>query len=374
MTADAGRTQVRGESTTGRLRRVLLTLSTTREPATDLGYLLHKHPSRVQGFGLPVGRAHVFYPEATAERCTVALLVEVDPVALVRGRGDNSRGGFALGQYVNDRPYAASSLLAVAVKRVFATAMTGRCDSRAELAAGPIPLEITLPAVPCGGDVELLRRLFVPLGWEVDATIAPLDPHVKEWGVAPYADLRLTGDVRLADALNQLYVLLPVLDDSKHYWVGDEEIDKLLRAGHGWLADHPEREVIASRFLKHQRTLTASAMTRLSDSGEVEDPEPAAEVVPSPLSDLRRRAVLQIVAESGARRVGDFGCGEGSLVAELMHASAVEHIIGVDVSVRSLRTAARRLRLDTLPQPQRDRIQLFQSALTYRDDRLIGLD
>lgn len=366
------------------MRGVLLTLSTTHVPATDLGYLLHKHPSRAQSFGLSVGRAHVFYPEASADRCTAALLVEADPIALVRGRGDNARGGFALGQYVNDRPYAASSLLAVAIKRVFATAMTGRCDSRPDLAAGPIPLQVNLTAVPCDGDLGLLHRLFEPLGWRVDATTEPLDPHFPEWGASPYADLQLTGDLRLADALNQLYVMLPVLDDSKHYWVGDDEIDKLIRAGEGWLAEHPERELIARRYLKHQRTLAAVAVARLSESAE-SDSEGKAEgggeidatdtaTASSPLSERRRRTVLEIVRESGARRVGDLGCGEGSLIAELLHDITVEHIVGADVSIRSLQVAARRLHLDTLPQTQRDRVELLQSALTYRDDRLTGLD
>lgn len=355
---------------------VLLTLSTTHAPATDLGYLLHKHPSRAQSFGLSVGRAHVFYPEATPDRCTAALLVETDPIALVRGRGDNARGGFALGQYVNDRPYAASSLLAVAIKRVFATAMAGRCDARPELAAGSIPLQIDLSAVPCDGDIGLLHRLFGPLGWEVQATTTLLDPDRPDWGNAPYADLRLTGDLRLADALNQLYVLLPVLDDSKHYWVGDDEIDKLIRAGAGWLAEHPVRELIAGRYLKHQRTLTAIAVGRLSESDDCDSEVETGDSphAPSPLSEVRRRTVLGIVRETAARRVADLGCGEGSLIAELLHDITIEHIIGADVSIRSLQIAARRLHLDTLPQTQRDRIELLQTALTYRDDRLTGLD
>jgi hypothetical protein len=96
---------------------VLLTITTTRAPATDLGYLLHKHPDRLQTFGTAAGPAHVFYPEATPERCTAALLLEVDPVALVRGpAGRNRPGDGELAEYVNDRPYAASSMLAVALK------------------------------------------------------------------------------------------------------------------------------------------------------------------------------------------------------------------------------------------------------------------
>ena len=92
---------------------MLLTISTTRQPATDLGYLLHKNPARVQAFELSFGRAHVFYPEASEERCTAALLLDVDPIGLVRGRGA------LLTDYINDRPYVASSFLSVAIARGF---------------------------------------------------------------------------------------------------------------------------------------------------------------------------------------------------------------------------------------------------------------
>ena len=97
---------------------MLLTITTTHQPATDLGYLLHKNPARLHSFELSFGQAHVFYPEATAERCTAALLLDVDPVGLVRNRRGPGQGG-TLDQYVNDRPYVASSLLSVAISRVF---------------------------------------------------------------------------------------------------------------------------------------------------------------------------------------------------------------------------------------------------------------
>src|SRR5882762_3915368 len=133
---------------------VLISVTTTRAPATDLGFLLHKHPDRVQSFDVSVGQTHVFYPEATDARCTAALLLEVDPVGLVRGRHGPSGEGFALGQYVNDRPYAASSMLAVAIKEVFRTALTGRCASHQELADSPLPLELHIPALPCRGGID----------------------------------------------------------------------------------------------------------------------------------------------------------------------------------------------------------------------------
>jgi 3' terminal RNA ribose 2'-O-methyltransferase Hen1 len=363
---------------------VLLTVSTTHDPATDLGYLLHKHPARVQSFPQSVGVAHVFYPDNTDQRCTVALLLEVDPVALVRGRKGPSGEGFALGQYVNDRPYAASSMLAMALKDVFRTALAGRCDARPELAASPIRLEILVSAVPCRDGADLLRRLFEPLGWQVEASSSLLDPEIPDWGDSRYLDVRLTGDVRLADALNHLYVLLPVLDDAKHYWVNNDEVDKLIRAGQGWLASHPHKALISRRYVSHRRELTQSALARLAEVDDVEpdqfDNAPEGAVVLDapgrtvPLAVQRRGAVLAAVRASGGRRVADLGCGEGVLVADLLAEPGIDQVVATDVSARALQIAARRLRLDKMTEPQRERLQIFQSALTYRDDRLAGLD
>jgi 3' terminal RNA ribose 2'-O-methyltransferase Hen1 len=365
---------------------VLLTITTTRAPATDLGYLLHKHPDRLQSFAVSTGEAHVFYPDATPERCTAALLLEVDPVALVRGHG-RKQAGTELARYVNDRPYAASSMLAVAIKEAFRTALTGRCDARPELAAAAIPLAIRVPALRCRGGPTLAHRVFGPLGWDVEAVPQPFEP--PEWGDSPYLDLRLTGHLRLADALSHLYVLLPVLDDAKHYWVSTEEVDKLVRAGGDWLASHPEKDLITRRYLAHQRKLTQSALTRLAeaddtDPGELDnavpdDGAPGVGQEPQPpqatsLATLRREAVLAVLRTEGARRIGDFGCGEGTLVRELLNDSRVELVLAVDVSVRALQLAARTLNLDRMPAPQRDRLKIFQSSLLYRDDRLAGLD
>jgi 3' terminal RNA ribose 2'-O-methyltransferase Hen1 len=366
---------------------VFLTITTTARPATDLGFLLHKHPGRVQSFDESVGRAHVFYPEAGPGRCTAALLLEVDPVGLVRGRSGPASEGFALGQYVNDRPYAASSMLAMALKAVFRTALTGRCDARPELAAAAIPLAVHVPALPCRGGAGLLRRLWEPLGWRVEAAAVPLDPAIPDWGESVYLDVTLTGELRLADALNHLYVLLPVLDDAKHYWISSDEVDKLVRAGTGWLADHPGKELIVSRYLAHRRALENTALARLAEVDDAEESQfdnaveapaveaPAVTAEPGaavPLREQRRDAVLAAVRASGARRVGDLGCGDGALTRELLAERGVEQVVAVDVSARALEIAARRLRLDQLPEPQR--LQLFQTALTYRDDRLAGLD
>ena len=348
---------------------MLVTLTTTHDPATDLGFLLHKHPDKAQSFALAGGTAHVVWPVATTECATVALVLEVDPIALVRG-GARGSDGFALGQYVNDRPYAASSMLAVALGKVFRTALGGRCEARPELAGQPLPLQVHLPSLPSSGGAALVERLFAPLGWQVEAAPVPLDPTVPAWGDSRYVDTRLTGRLRLADALTQLYVLLPVLDDSKHYWVSADEVDKLLRAGAGWLAGHPDRELITKRYLRHRGDLVQSAVDRLA---EVDDAVPEeAEDRPRPLAELRAEAVLTVLREERAATVVDLGCGPGALLHELVSDPAFTRVLGVDVSARALETAARRL--DRLPDSQRARLELRQSSLTYRDDRLAGFD
>ncbi|QGN50594.1 3' terminal RNA ribose 2'-O-methyltransferase Hen1 [Micromonospora sp. WMMD558] len=368
---------------------MLLTLSTTHRPATDLGHLLVKHPDRAHSFDVPVGTAHVFYPEAGEDRCTAALLLDVDPLRLAGPRGKGRQAAappdtFTLGRYVNDRPYAASSLLSSALSRVFRSALRGESRDRPELARTPIPLEVRVPVLRCRGGVDVAARMFGPLGWTVTATPVPLDETHPEWGDSRYVDLTLTGTLRVADALNHLYVLLPVLDDAKHYWVAPDEVDKLLRAGAGWLADHPERAMISRRYLAHRRALAGLALARLAEERLADEPaadadtvdettEEAGPVRPS-LAVRRREAVLAALAEAGASRVLDLGCGGGALLAALVGDRRFTEIVGTDVATRALAVAARRLRLERLPERQRDRIRLWQSALTYRDDRLRGYD
>ncbi|MFH9552634.1 3' terminal RNA ribose 2'-O-methyltransferase Hen1 [Streptomyces sp. NPDC017435] len=373
---------------------MFLTISTTgtpERPATDLGFLLHKHPDRAQTFSTSFGTAHVLYPEADAERCTAALLLEVDAVALVRRGKGKGRGGApdaALAQYVNDRPYAASSLLAVALSGVFSSAMRGVCAAQPELPAQTRPLRIEVPALPARGGVGLVRSLFEPLGWAVTAEPVPLDKEFEAWGDSRYVSLVLESEtLTVAEALRHLYVLLPVLDDAKHYWVSSDEVDKLLRAGEGWLSEHPEQKLITSRYLSRRWSLTRQAMERLelvrlaeADDSEVEEIDNAVEAEaetqerPTPLAVLRREAVVRALAESGAARVLDLGCGQGQLVQVLLKDPRFTEIVGVDVSMRALTIASRRLKLDRMGERQASRVQLLQSSLAYTDARLKGYD
>jgi 3' terminal RNA ribose 2'-O-methyltransferase Hen1 len=358
---------------------MLLTITTEYRPATDLGFLLHKHPDRFQSFDLSFGAAHVFYPEASEERCTASLLLDVDPVGMVRGkRRDPS---FLLGHYVNDRPYVASSFMSVALSQVFGTAMSGRCKDRPELVSVPLPLTARLDVLPVRGGEGFLHSLFEPLGYTVEAIRHPLDEQFPEWGESPYYSTTISGEKTLSELLTHLYVLIPVFDNEKHYFVGEAELDKLLAKGANWLAFHPEKEQITRRYLKHRTSLFRQALERLVKGDVGDDGEPASsdqqeESLESTLSlnDQRHGAVMSALRGSGARSVIDVGCGEGKLLRELTRDRQFERIVGMDVSIRSLELAQKRLKLDRLPERQAERLKLIHGSLMYRDKRLEGFD
>lgn len=358
---------------------MLLTITTTHAPATDLGYLLHKNPARAQTFDASFGRVHVFYPVATEERCTAAMLLDVDPVGLVR---KPKGSGGTLDQYVNDRPYAASSFLSVAIARVYGSALAGRSNERPELVEEPIPLEAHLPSLPCRGGEGFLRDLFEPLGYEVDAESYLLDPRFPDWGESPYYSVTLRAEKRLQDLLSHLYVLVPVLDNAKHYWVSQDEIDKLLRHGAGWLATHPAKNAIVRRYFKRRWSLAREALAKLVEEEEPNlDEEEEARATEEEaveerisLNEARLGSVVAALRAAGARRVLDLGCGEGKLLQLLLKDSQFEEIAGMDISLRSLDVAEQRLHLDRLAPKQREGIKLLHGSLMYRDRRLEGYD
>lgn len=376
---------------------MILSISTTHQPARDLGFLLGKHPDRLQRFSLSFGSAIVFYPTANEELCEVCLMLEVDTVDLVRGKkagnksGGKSGGAVAVEGYVNDRPYVASSLMSVAISRVFGTAISGTCSTHPQLAEARLPLQVRIDVLPSHGGASLIDSIFSPLGYEVQVDSYPLDEQLPDLGASHYHTATLRGNVRLQDLLSHLYVLIPVFDHHKHYFIGNAEVDKLLRHGEGWLPQHPMRDWIARRYLPHRRSLVNEAIARLTPetSAAGDDADSGIDAAatsldqqddsPTPrLHDLRLEAVVQHLLDSGASSVVDLGCGEGRLLKKLMPHKKFQRIVGVDICVRSLEFAARRLRLEETSwsaEPDAEpRVRLLHGALTYRDQRLKDFD
>ena len=177
---------------------MLLTIRSEHNPATDLGFLLHKHPDKLQSTKLSVGQAHIFYPESTPARTTVALLLDIDPIALVRGAKHSSTKDFSLFPYVNDRPYVASSFMSVAIAKAFSSALNGKCPQKPELVETPMPLQAKLSVLPAAkGGETLIRKLFEPLGYQVTLQRHVLDEQFPKWGNSKYFTLELNNVLKV---------------------------------------------------------------------------------------------------------------------------------------------------------------------------------
>jgi len=355
---------------------MLLTISTTYKNASDLGFLLHKHPDKIQSVDLSIGKAHIFYPENSKERTTAALLLDIDPIDMVRGKRIRMGKGFSLAQYVNDRPYVASSFLSVALSKAFSTAMNGRCKNKPELVEIKMPFEVKISVLPApkGGKL-LIEKMFEPLGYEVKVERHILDEKFKEWGDSKYYTVTLKNEVKLKDLLSHLYVLIPSLDNDKHYFVSQNEIDKLLEKGKGWLESHPEKEQITKRYLINLTSLSRQALERLNEGSEDEEEiSKEQKEKKETLHQQRLKLVLDKLKESGAKKVIDLGCGEGKLIRMMLKEKQFQNITGMDISYNELTKCKERLHWNEMAPKQKERIELFQGALTYKDKRLEGFD
>jgi len=358
---------------------MLLTITTTYKNATDLGFLLHKHPDKLQTVDLAVGKAHIFYPESSPEKTTVALLLDIDSIDMVRGVRNLSGKGFSLGQYVNDRPYVASSFVSVALSKAFSTAMNGKCKNKPELVEVEMPFEVKISVLPApkGGEL-LIGKLFEPLGYKVEVERHRLDEKFESWGDSKYYTVSLSNQVKLKDLLSHLYVLIPALDNDKHYFVSQNEIDKLLEKGKGWLENHPEKEQITRRYLINLNSLSRQALERLNEGIDDEENDDELPVEfkekKETLHQQRLKLVLEKIKDSGAKKVIDLGCGEGKLIRMMLKEKQFQNITGMDISYSELTKCKERLHWDEMAPRQKERINLFQGALTYKDKRLEGFD
>lgn len=353
---------------------MLLKISTTYQPASDLSFLLHKHPAKIQQVEITAGVAHIFYPEVSDQRCSVCLLLDIDPVGLVRKNSGPAGNEFALEQYVNDRPYVASSFMSAAIAKAFSSAMNGKCKDKPELVSVPMPFEVEIAMLPVRGGENVLRQLFEPLGYTIELKRHVIDPQFPEWGESRYFTVRLTNTITLQQLLSHLYILIPVCDNDKHYWVGEHEIEKLMEKGKEWLPAHPARELITIRYLKHQRSLANKAMEVLLKDEMVEEEEAPVAEQKIKVHDARLQAVRDVLLQTKAKTIADLGCGEGKLLRLLLAEKQFEFILGMDISYRSLEIAKDKLRIDKMPPMQQGRIKLIQGSLNYRDKRIEGFD
>lgn len=358
--------------------------------ASDLGYLLHKNPSKIHAFELSFGNAYVFYPEESDEKCVATIYGELDGVDIVKNYQGPKGSAKQLKQYVNDRPFTANSFFSVAISRLFGTALNGNCKQQPELVCQALPLQVDVPVMPSRGGETLIRKLFEPLGYQVAITQHQFDKKLPQWGAAPYFKVSLQGRQVLSDLLRHLYVLIPVLDNDKHYWVSFDEVDKLIDKGQGWIPNHPEKNLIVARYLKKQSSLTKKALAAFQVSeASVTQEQLAAEQSNQDgqsqvdeeqfekrvrLNDLRIQKVVETIQQLNVSTVVDLGCGEGKYLREYLKIKKLSQITGVEVVASTLEKAQQRLKIERLPEKVRQKLTLLQGSLTYKDERLKNQD
>ncbi len=359
---------------------MIFNLKVEAKNAPDIGYLLHKNPNKVHQKKLPFGTSYVFYPIAENNICSMVFLLDIDPLALARGR--SGRPSYPLYSYVNDRPYVTSSFMSVAIAQAFGTALNGNCKKKPDLVNKIWPAQIFLPAVPARGGEKFLRKLFEPLEYKVFPQNIPLDKERENWGDSPYFSVTLKGNHTIQNILNHLYILFPVLDSQKHYWINELEIEKLIARGGEWLKKHPLKEEITTRYLINLKGLVRSALAILMEKDEETMIEAEREnsqkeqIIEKELSldEIRMSMVIEKLKEHEVSRLIDMGCGEGKLLKSLLSDKSFKKMLGVDVSARALNIAKAKLKWHDLPDRVKSRIDLIAGSVIYRDRRFNGFD
>lgn len=214
----------------------------------------------------------------------------------------------------------------------------------------------------------------------MEITRHALDTKFADWGESKYYSLKLEHTITTKDLLSHLYVLIPALDYNKHYFVSEDEVTKLLQKGEGWLNNHPEKDQIINRYLINLKSLSKQAINRLNEDekyfGMDEQPLVKSEVQQQKesLHNKRIRMVADKLLESGAKSVIDLGCGEGKLIRQLIKHQQFSRIAGMDISYNELLKAKERMHYDEMSPSQKERINLFQGSLTYKDAQLNGFE
>ncbi len=356
---------------------MVLNIKTTGENANNLGFLLHKHPSRYQTETLPYGTVHMFYPEISKELCSFVMFVEINSIALARTTKDNYSATFKLGHYVNDRPYVASSFLTTVISKFLGSALNGKCNKHPNLVEEQFSLEIEVSVVKSIKGKLQIANFFEPLGYKVSVEEKQLDSSNLNWGVSSYFNLKLEhNSITISDLLSHLYVLLPVLDNNKHYYVSEDEVEKLLNKGETWLKNHPAKELITKKYLKFKKSYTQLALEQLSEEiiTETNNISQQTDIKKTSLHQIRLETVVETFKALHVKTIVDLGCGEGKLLKLLLKEAQFQNILGMDISYRSLEIAKKRLYWDTLSEYQKQKIKLIHGSLNYKDQRISGFE
>lgn len=341
---------------------MLLTINCEGPDAMDLSWLLHKRPNRFQAFNLGYGKAFVFFTEYSQNSCTACLLLEIMPDAL----NDLCKSKDGEFQYVNSRQYLSSSLLAGAIGKAYSSAIKGTCQDKPDLVGKKHGFKVRINNFSCRLNPIFIDRIFSPLGYQIEWRNIQINDEYCTGGFI-CGDLQLSIDATLQEILSHLYILLPVFDRQTHFWLDESQLQKFIRHCQGWLGRHPEKRLIINEYFGPVSELKYRLMKHF---GVI---RPLADKSRTPtFNQMRRSAISDVIAASGAKTIIDLGCGDGSFVFSLHGQNRYEKLAGMDASAQNIENA--RKKFDSPFFHRRKSPEFFIGSITYRDKRISGYD
>ncbi|MDN4617361.1 3' terminal RNA ribose 2'-O-methyltransferase Hen1 [Paenibacillus sp. PsM32] len=375
-----------------------LTIKATGEHANMISHLLAKNPHNLYDRTEKGARVRLVYTSFEPHDTEAILFVTPDPIELVKGTPDH----YDITQYINDRELAVSSLFCSYIRPALGTALNGKPKADyMNWVDYQFDLQMTFGPVASDLPDHVVESLFQPLGYEVQMERGEIDYSFDLKNRSTVRHIQISGQQTLQQMLRQVYILIPVLDNYKHYYINEDEIERLRRYGEGWLSTHPQHDLMIKRSLRfaplikeyeQQVANDASMDTLLTEisTHSVEDATAQAEsaepleiidgletTIEPPvvrLNELRYRAIVEQVSLLPQRKqVIDFGAGEGKLSVRLGQIEGVEQVWAVEPSMQSqLRAIDRFAKLegrtdDVIP-------VITTGSLFYRDERWIDQD
>ena len=340
-----------------------LTIQATGDNAKVMSHLLSKNPANLYERNQKGHLVRFFYSKFTDQEVEATIFVTPDPIELVQSNSNS----YDITHYINDREFAVSSIFCSLIRSALGTALNGQPKEQyMEWVDHPFSLQFEFGPVVSTLTDQQLAELFEPLGFALAITRQEIDYSIRMKDESSARYLTLRGTKTLHESLRQLFVLIPVLDNYKHYYIDEKEIEKLERYGEGWLENHPLRDFIYRKSLRFKELY--SQVESQKPAGE-----PEVQVKKARLNELRYEKIAETVSQLKPESVVDFGSGEGKLSERLGLIAGVREILAVEPSQSAAVKAAARFHKAqenehfTMP-------KTLWGSLFYFDERLQGKD
>ncbi|TDL78499.1 3' terminal RNA ribose 2'-O-methyltransferase Hen1 [Peribacillus frigoritolerans] len=340
-----------------------LTIKATGDNVKAISYLLSKNPNNLYERNHKGHLVRLFYSKFEETELEVTIFVTPDPIDLVK----NNSNSYDITHYINDREFAVSSLFCSFIRSALGTALNGQPkEEYSEWVNYRFSFQFEFGPVVSSLSDKQLKDLFEPIGYEVAISRPDIEYSFEMKDKSSARSICLKGMKTLQNGLRQLFVLIPVIDNYKHYYIDDKEIEKLERYGEGWLEDHPKRDYIYRQSLRFKEIFSIVENKKTEEKKEEK-------IEKVRLNDLRYEKIIDFVNQMKPRSIVDFGSGEGKLSVRLGFADGVKEIMAVEPSQSATLKAIERF--DKVKNKEKFVVpETIWGSLFYYDERLKGKD